>query len=579
MATTLIVVASIDLPIAQQIGLDQLSSFLSDPTQLPNQDTPIDATGFSITVPIFVSAVAVFVFYYIRFGVWPAGGDERLKFRATRFYTTGVRYALFATLYAGGMSIFFLFSSQFPDYFAALVGVLGAGGKVEPGPELLAYSLAFFLVVWPNIPVIDDSIRRILQENAGIPFEADSLVTNLASQSRDMFSPDPDTVEQVLGWEKVTAVLAPEHFEATMSGDQLEPMLARMGYLIAKLREIAGEKRYSRALKPQEVELHNIESGFDSIIELLKSAPGESGAPLRQRLLKDARSYLRKSYDLVVCSVLTVEGSPSAREAAFKQFGFTIARDPLPIDLNIVIKLLAFAFLGVVVPTILIFIFLASTKNLQAGVGEQSQTMVEQYIPKSYIEAIWWSGFGAAMHILAAIIGVFVVRSVVLEHKMASHNRESDQVRDTDVDTGNVVYYTAAGVIGFSLNVLLLGMLDTIEPESIVRDSWMWAIVPGVTAWFVAYNMSRLIRSYRTININRRSMVHGIGTCVFALIVGFLSVLGNNLFYPSPRGLIFTMFAGFAALLVGFIVSKSVLEWYKSSLTAYDSTTGSTDSI
>jgi hypothetical protein len=558
LALALIIMSNTDLPLAQDMGLSQISPALSEG---PDANTRIDTKGFTVSFASLVSILAVFIFYYARFATWPTGGDERLKTRPTRFYTTGVRYGIFAVMYAMGMVLFFFFANQFPDYFSALVAAMGAGGNLQSGQlpqaELLAYTLAFFLVVWPNIPVIDDSIRRILQENAGIPFEADSLVNSFLSTSGAAFTPDSEIVDQVLSWNNVKKYLSPGDFEVTATGDSLEFNLARIGYVIATLQRLAGQKSYSRALKSQDADYQQIVNGFDSILELALSASGDVGTTIHRKLIKDAKALLRKAYDLVVCSVLTVEGSPAARRQGFRKFGFELSvRDPLPVDANIIIKLLGLAFLSVCIPTILIFVFLASTETSQSP-------LVDRYIPKGYPEALWWSAFGATMHIVAAVIGVFVVRSAVLEERAAWNAEQPNQRPTAEIDASHVVHYTTAAILGFSVNVILLGLFDIFQPQSVVRGSWMWAIVPGVTSWFVAYNLAHLVSVRGKLRIGLRSVAHGLGTAGFAVVVGFLAVLGEGSRYPSPRGLWFMAFAGASAFFVGYIVSKTVLEWYR----------------
>lgn len=580
-ATTIIVFSYLDLPMLGAIGLDQISPVVTAPgTASPNAN--IDVPKLPMNVPLIVSAIAIFFFYYTRFSEWTPSSAPLLRSHETRFYTTRYKYLLGATLYGLLMVVFFVLSSQFPEHFfaaAAEFGISDTGGGLDRSPpELLAYFLAFFLVIWPKISPIDDPIRKSIHTNSGIPLQADTLVKRLLDVRRVKFQVSPNVVDKALLSEQKAQLLKRPDFDRNQDiGADFNATMARAGYLLAELDSKESETRYAKALKQQEAEHKDVGSVYDSLVELAISDPFTNTPESRKKLLKDANALLGRIYYIVVFSVLLAEGSNGSEPRVFRKFGFELSDTDhwIQIDKNAVTWIAVLLFLGILVP---LCVFFAYTHASGAVIPPSSR--LATFIPTSWGEAAKWSGFGTLMHVAGAVVGVAVIRSLVLEKLSdVTTTRPGQQLKavgDSQPDLfgqmGHAAYmfhYLIAFFTAFSMAVYVIAFIDIFDPRQMTEVSWPWAFLPGVTGAFTAFNLMYIVTQPGPDGIAWRILFQATATGVAALALSFVLVLDKEQVFADPVAHPFIAYCGIAAFFIGALVAYVVLWRYRIRRLAY----------
>jgi len=567
-ALSIILLSHLDWSLFDSIGLAELSGVVNDPVG-HGPDSGIDATA-PPDWPFLASMLAVFIFYFSRFSEWTSSADPILKSHPTRFYTTRNKYVAGASFYGLIMVAFFAVSYQFPEYFLSLASqfeVATAGPSSNATEDLLAFFLAFFLVIWPKIPSADDSIRSMLHTNARIPLEADSIVSRVLFSRDTRVRVDPRTVDRVLGTEPSPMFLKRTDFENSPEiGQDFNATVAWAGYILMELNDLRGDPRYLDALKKQEAELNEANNEFAVLTEMAASRPFADSPDERKTLLRAANELLKRIHYILVFSVLLSEGSNGSNPKVFLRFGIVLKEEDHWIrpDKNVITSVALALFIGVFLPLV---VFTAYTFISGSGVREDSRLAI--WIPGNWPEAAAFAVEGALIHLTGVVAGIMVIRSAMLA-SISSYAADSIRSDARGVSlavqqepSGHMYSYFMAFCIAFSFCIYLVALGGFQDIGNMVRFSWPWAFVPGVTASFTAANLVYISDGDGRTGLWRRVAVQAAITGLVALIVSFVVVLDPGMLMPAPDAMPFLIYCFGAAAIIGGVAGFSILVLFR----------------
>jgi len=576
---------------------------------------------------ILFCLIAICVLYYSRFAVWPSKSDPKFASRSTRFYTTRYRYNLFAVLYALLIVGVFLVILYNPSLFLAfLERVPGLDGSAAQGPQplesppdrlttdattLLAFFLSLATVFFPGT-MVEDRLRSQFQNWAGIPNEATTMARRLLGafqgrvpssdpefdplrRERVRFQPRSQLVAQALRLREAKGVLHRRHFEPSHV-NTIGGVLAHVGYLLAALENERGDRAYGAALDELAADMEDVDTGYRTLLgygrvqaskaqpddhaaadaepasddaapdpDAPKPAdplvPAETGETDQPEMVERAEGLLEQACRLLVYAVFLARGSNAERRRDLLRMGFELperVRPEIPKNL-FVVAFLGF-MVGLVIPTLFYFSYPAIFPTPDAA-SAASGTKLNIFLPQQLDPAgvFSWSFWGGLMHLIGVVAGVLFVRFLEWQYTEGGPRGASPSF-DVSEHYFDILL---AGVLAAAVNVLLFWALDQTTPQTVVRDSWYWALPPFVTGGMVAFACSRMLTAPPVRTwwpwIGLQAALTGLATTAVAAVV-ITEIAATT--YPPAETIPFIAYCGISGLLLGCVAAFTVIWWY-----------------
>ncbi len=504
---------------------------------------------------IFLGAVLVFVFYYVRFSQWSTRPPLHMGEKPPRHFTSGMRYSCYASLYSLFFVAVYLFLVRFPE----LINSFSFSGASSPfdfqplanSPDLVVpYAVIFMTVVWPQVPLFRESeLRGEMQRLAYIPSEALSMAKRLENNPR-LFSPDVELAKVVVA-ESGKGLIHLEDF--SVAPPTVRGYFARCLYLLQVIKNLPHERSFMAVLSRYEDEIAEIERSVsklqnrlatlrddylgasrrlqraaaatpahpetdepDSDVvwkEMNLAALGSDGRLLTrdaENLKGEIAALLKVILQVVVCTVLAVEKFPHERALLFRRFGLSLSRSVGgQFTQHDWVVVAACLFIAIGVPTLAYWLIVEEALGMTGS-------LTVPIAPTNVWEALYWALCGAGMHLIAALVGIGAKRS------LDSHR--IDTAKGFAPERGHrwPADYFYAAALAFSINIFALSALSVAQSGSIalLRFSWSWAFPPAITGAAVAWHLDSL-------ELGRAKRVAtGLGQGVLTMLVAALVTFG-----------------------------------------------------
>jgi|GEM_PF-1667957 len=485
----------------------------------------------------------------------------------------------------------------------------GVQDPIDPA-KLAPYAVMLTTVVWAGMRPFSEFERRLrlrLQERAAIPTQARELVDTFEKDENN-FVPEQDTAAEVAKHLQGHPLNVEDFSD---SGEDLWFLYARVEYLNHLLLKYNRSpvfsrlaERYVDEFKDLAESMSRLRKGVAQRItdiqdfitdELKKEIPSKSDAinhrhkkrtvrpslkasELRlvefieeasvsrnanfQKQKEDLRADLdetsRNVVQLIVCGVLAVGRSPTQRRDHLEAFGLkqqgqvTIQLDPVTLTW--------------VAGGALLTVFICSSIYLFAQMLldlDKSEGLPKGMIPEGMHGVLWWSVIACLMHLFATAGGYVSQRSIETNRERLRIGKKRPLMLRAQI--AEALWSASVGV---SLNIFLLGALAASAGEfEELNNTWWWATVPGVTAFFAAIYTQKVKRSY--IQLNRLLWLQAIttglvATYVFTLLYGdFLwGEIAQNVSRDAKIGiLLFGFYVATTTTILGLALGMSLHMW------------------
>jgi len=408
-----------------------------------------------------------------------------------------------------------------------------------PQPDEIApFAVMLTTVVWAGMrpfAEFEKRFRHRLQENAAIPTQAKELIKTFAKVGN--FVPEEAIVNNVVEGLRGNQLQA-EDFED--KGNSLWFLYARIKYLQYLLSEYKTAPVLSRLAERYDYEFRDLEINIEQLknqakqriadieqfaedLKLLGSGSSEQSASkhgdelsanptlklaeqwLAKNLLKadkfredhltKQKDELRKTLEsvsndiiqLIVCGVLAVGRSPAQRWDMLEAFGLT-DHEKKNIQMDAAtLTWVAGITLSVVFTCSLIYYGLAQYLGIP---DKLSGSLMGEMIPQDITKVLGWSIMACLMHLLATASGYLYQRCLETNRERLRIGKQ--RPLRTMAQIAEAIW---AAVIGFSVNVILIGAFIAMDNKFAMLGSfWWWALVPAVTAFFTALYSQKVER-------------------------------------------------------------------------------------